>query len=242
MYIDTRNQIPAAIRRSDARDRCADCPARSVAICAMLDDRALGRFRQLGQIEQLRRGETFCWEGQEADMVATVRSGLVKLTASLADGREQIVGTAWPGDVIGRPFGGQVVYCATALADTLLCVVRRDQFERFSDENPPFMRALLARTLADLDRMRGRLLILGRKSARERVATLLLELCARQQPDAHGVFSLPVRRQQIADMLGLTIETVSRQITGMVDDGIVALPGPRKLDILDRHRLTASAG
>lgn len=237
MHMDIGNAIPAAVRASPGAEQCLDCPVRSLSICAVLDDDALERFGRLGRIEHLRRSETFCWEGVEANMVATVRSGLVKLTASLADGREQIVGLAWPGDVIGRPFGGRVDYCATALADTQLCVVRQDRFERFGDDHPAFMRALLARTLTDLDRTRGRMLMLGRKSARERVATLLLELCDRQAQEPGAPFLLPIRRQQMADILGLTIETVSRQITVLAGNGIIALPGPRQIDIVDRCRL-----
>lgn len=223
--------------------RCDACPARQSAICAVLGAPEITEFSALGRIEKLRRSETFFWEGDEAASIATVRSGVFKLTASLADGREQIVGLALPGDVIGRPYGKRVEYCATALGDAELCVMRRETFEQFIETHPAMMRALLGRVLGDLDRTQTRILMLGRKTARERVCSLLAELASAEGSLADGCeFNLPLKRQAMADLLGLTIETVSRQITALAEQGVIALPSLRCLRIVDRARLMAAAG
>lgn len=243
MYIET-GRICHSQQGSSPRPplRCDTCPVRPIAICASLAASPLAAFAASGRNETLHRGETIMWEGQEAPVVATVRSGLVKLTASLDDGREQIVGLAFPGDVIGQPFGARARYCATSLTQTSLCVVRRTAFEHFIRDNPPLLLALLERTLAELDRARSRMLLLGRKSIRERVASLLLEL-EKRSPTAPGeMLELVLNRQQMADVLGTTIETVSRQLSALRASAVIELPSQRQLRIANRPVLETLSG
>ena len=188
-------------------------------------------------------------EGDNSTLVANVIGGLIKLTTSSADGREQIVGVAYPSDFIGRPFGPTTNYSAVALTDATVCVFPRAQFDRFATEHPALGQKLLERTLAELDRTRKWMQLLGRKSAEERLASFLLELAHRlpESPSAARtargkVFDLPFSRQQIADILGLTIETVSRQMTAFKRNGVMGIPSRRTIELRDRAALQAMAG
>lgn len=221
-------------------EECAACAARLKGICGTLDDDALAQLSRIGRRRRLGAGETLIWEGEDAPIVANLLSGILKLSASTADGREQIVGIAYPTDFIGRPFGARAGYSAAALGEAELCLFGRRDFERFARVHPELEHDLLVRALGDLDRARGFMLLLGRKSASERVATLLLDMADRL-PTAANMVDLPIGRQQMADVLGLTIETVSRQLTRLKSAGVIALPSRRRLVINDLRDLQAAA-
>lgn len=191
------------------------------------------------------------WEGEDSVLVANVINGVLKLSTNTEDGREQIVGVVYPSDFIGRPFGGTSGQSVTALTDASVCVFNRSDFDAFAREHPELEHKLLERTLGELDRTRRWMLLLGRKSAGEKVASFLLELAERldgpgcaisfEHPKARTL-TLPFSRQQIADVLGLTIETVSRQFTRMKNEGLIDLPSRREVTLLDHDGLIAQAG
>ena len=205
--------------------RCADCSALTAGICGALPLDDLDELSGLAHVRVLDPGQALLWEGEEAPVVANVMSGAVKLTTLSAEGREQIVGLCHPGDFIGRPFADRPSYSAVALGPAQLCMFSRQDFERFLGEHPSLAVELLQRTLDDLDRARRLMLLLGRGSAEQRVASLLLTF-ARSGGSAPE-FELPLGRQQMADVLGLTIETVSRQLTRLKREGVIDLAGRR---------------
>ena len=166
----------------------------------------------------------------------------------MSDGRKQIVGVVFPSDFIGRPFGGESPYTVTALTDAELCIFTRSAFDRFAQEHPMLEHMLLQRTLSELDRAREWMMLLGKKSAGERIATLLLEMSQRLgeqgcQADLSALrqFDMPLDRQQTADLLGMTIETVSRQLTKLKAAGLIDLPDRKQVIINDRPRLSELA-
>jgi len=223
---------------------------RNRAICAALDTEEVGALNAIGRHRDLVAGESLIWEGDDSVLVANVVDGVLKLSTGTEDGREQIVGVVYPSDFIGRPFGQTNSYGVTALTNARVCVFSRRDFDAFARQHPALEHKLLDRTLNELDRTRRWMLLLGRKSASEKVASFLLELSERLvEPGckvdfglAHRRLSLPFSRQQIADVLGLTIETVSRQFTRLKTEGIVDLPSRREVTILDRVALEAEAG
>lgn len=227
---------------------CETCAVRSRSICASLQDDARRLLGRDGRIVSIPRGHTLVWEGEDSAVVANVIEGALKLSTSTSDGREQIVGVAYPSDFIGRPFGNRSPHSVTALVDSRCCLFPRAAFDRFAHEHPELEHRLLATVLDELDRARRWMLLLGRKSAAERVASFLLELSERlgdsgcTPPAPLDRFDLPLDRQQIADILGLTIETVSRQLSALRSAGILELPARRTVHILDRDGLTARAG
>lgn len=223
---------------------CAACAIRNRAICADLDSSEIDLLNTLGRRRHLKAGEQLLWEGDEAVLVANVIEGVLKLSSGTADGKEQILGIVYPSDFLGRPFGETTPYGVEALTDAHVCVFQRADFDRFAREHPRLEHKLLERTLAELDRSRRWMLLLGRMNAEQRVATFLLEMeerlasggCAGPDERA-GHFNLPLSRQQIADVLGLTIETVSRQFTRFKADGLIDLPSRREITILERAAL-----
>lgn len=177
------------------------------------------------------------WEGDDSTIVANVIDGTLKLSLSTGGGREQIVGVAYAADLIGRPFGASTPHSVTALTDAQLCLFPRSGFDSFVRDRADLQHRLLQRTLDDLDRTRSWMLILGRKSAQEKLATFLLDVARRLGAEGSQAFELPLSRQQVADILGLTIETVSRQMTDMKRTDVIALKGRRGVRILDRAAL-----
>ena len=223
---------------------CSQCVVRNSAICAALMPDELEVLGQLGRKQRVSKGQTLVWEGDDSIIVANVIGGILKVSMSIADGREQIVGVVFPGDFIGRPFGQKSPYSVTALGDAELCIFSRSNFDSFARNHPELEHKLLQRTLEELDRAREWMLLLGKKAADERSATLLLEMSSRlgekgcsDVQDGLDSFELPLDRQQMGDLLGLTIETVSRQLSRLKADGIIALPDRRMVAIQDRARL-----
>jgi CRP/FNR family transcriptional regulator len=240
MYRDADiGTAPVGGRSSALPASCADCRVRSAAICCALDDSGLTALSRLGRRITLAAGETLLWEGDEAITVGNVLSGMLKLSTMTGDGREQIVGIVHPSDFVGRPFGKDSPHSVTALTDASLCVFGRVAFDRFAREHEAIGHALLDRTLTELDRARHWMLLLGRKSAYERVASLIAEIADRSGGGA--TVELPLSRQQMADVLGLTIETVSRSLTRLKRDRIIAIPGLRRLTILQPEVLATIA-
>lgn len=229
---------------------CEHCFVRNRAICAALDAGEVAALRAIGRRRTLVAGESLIWSGEDSILVANVVEGVLKLSSGTADGREQIVGVVYPSEFIGRPFGGTSAQDVTALTDARICVFARKDFDGFAREHPALEHKLLERTLTELDRTRHWMLLLGRKSAGEKLATFLLELSERLSPaDCETLpgararrFTLPFSRQQVADVLGLTIETVSRQFTRLKSDGVIDLPSRREVIILDHAGLVAEGG
>lgn len=228
---------------------CEMCVVRNRAVCAALDGNELTVLDRIGRRQTLSAGQSLYWEGDDALLVGNVLEGVLKLTNSLADGREQTVGLVYPSDFIGRPFGSTSRHSVTALTDARVCTFMQSDFERFAEEHPKLEHKLYQRTLGELDRAREWMLLLARKSAGEKVATFLLEMSERLNGDGgcSGLhlqsdhFELPFGRQQIADVLGLTIETVSRRLTALKREGVIDLEGRRGIVILNRDALAEQA-
>ncbi|WP_348538623.1 Crp/Fnr family transcriptional regulator [Sphingomonas sp. CBMAI 2297] len=233
------------MRRMIAAHICSDCAVRDRALCASLDDAELAALDTLGQRRRLTRGQTLVWAGEESLVCANLLSGVLKLSAVTPDGREQVVGLLYPADFVGRPWTELADFTVTALGDVELCVFPRKPFERVLEDHVRMERLLLQRTLAALDEARGRMLTLARLSAREKLAGFLLDLADRAQgcrATASGpvTFDLPLTRGEMAEVLGLTIETVSRQLSRLKAEGAINLMGARGITIRDRAMLEAA--
>ena len=216
---------------------------RDKALCASMSDCELAALSALGRRREVTAGQVVTWAGDPNANCANVVSGALKVSASTADGREQIVGLLFPGDFVGQLFTAEASLTVTALTDTDLCTFPRPSFERALESYPQMERMLLERTMASLDEARERMLSLGRKDARERVADFLLELAGRTGvTDEAGRVNvlIPISRGEMAGFLGLTIETVSRHLTRLKTAGIIDFAkGERDCTILNRAALEA---
>lgn len=240
-------QVPeSAVYRPSPQDACRDCPVRGNALCGAVTGEARDALAALGRRKRITEPASLSWEGETSPHVGIVRSGIVKLTVSRALGDEQIVGIARAGEFIGRPFGGTVPYGLGAAGTAEVCIFPRDAFDRLAGIHSAIGHELLTSTLAELDRTRRWLGMLGKKNAEQKLAAFLAEFGElRLHADAGldpVVMELPFNRQQIADILGLTIETVSRQFTWLRRRKIIELPTSKCVVVIDRDALLALSG
>ena len=228
---------------TEISDRCSQCAVRDSALCAVLRDDEIGKLSDIGRRRVVAKGQVLVWSGDPSTICANLVSGVIKLAKATADGREQTVGLLFPGDFVGEPFAQDARLTATALSEADLCIYPRAGFEDVLEAHPQLERMLLRRTLDSLEAARERMLTLARKSASEKVAGFLLDILdkvgGRTGLDGAIVFDLPLSRGEMADVLGLTIETVSRQLSALKADGVIALPSTRSVVLLDRRGLEA---
>ena len=194
--------------------------------------REVGHMLPVNAIQHLSAGELLFSEGDKADSVFEVLSGMVRLYKLLPDGRRQVTGFLTAGQLLGLAPEGACVFTADTVTEVSLVRYKRDAFDRLIDDVPGFARRLLAVTSHELHAAQDQMLLLGRKSASEKVASFLLMLPARL-----NVIDVPMTRGDIADYLGLTVETVSRTLTRLRQDGLIALPVPTRVQVLDRKGL-----
>lgn len=227
-----------------ATQDCSACPIRHRAVCARCEGPELERLAAMKSYRSWAAGETIALEGDALPFVGSVVRGCATLTRSLEDGRVQMVGLLMPSDFVGRPGRAAAPYEVTAATDVTLCLFDRPRFEALLEEAPQVASRLLEMSLDELDAARDWMLLLGRKTARERVATLLTLLLSRAATDATPLRAdLPLGREAMASYLGLTIETVSRQMSALRRDGVIRLEGGGRTVLCDDlAALTAEAG
>lgn len=227
---------------------CADCPIRHRAVCAQCDTDELEQLEQIKYYRKFSAGEVIIWAGDPMDFVASVVSGVATLTQTMEDGRRQMVGLLLASDFLGRPNRDRVAYDVTATTDVTLCCFRRKPFQDMIVTTPHVSQRLLEMTLDELDAAREWMLILGRKTAREKIASFLAILARREsgaagaQPGLDMHFDLPLTREAMSEYLGLTLETVSRQMSGLKRDGVILLEGKRRVVIPDFDLLLTETG
>ncbi|MGQ3040674.1 MAG: helix-turn-helix domain-containing protein [Brevundimonas sp.] len=223
--------VGCAERRRDMA--CDRCGAREFSVCGKLDDADLGHLDALAEHITLEAGQALIREGDRADSVFNITSGSVRVYKLLADGRRQITGFLFAGDFLGLATGETFVFSAEAIEPSTACRFRRSEYRDLIRETPSLEAALLERANHELAAAQNQMLLLGRKTALERIATFLLELPshdpARVAPV--GEVHLPMTRSEIADYLGLTIETVSRVLTRLKSRGVIRLTSMTVLTI-----------
>jgi CRP/FNR family nitrogen fixation transcriptional regulator len=194
-----------------------------------------GRYGQLNLIgiaQSLCRDEQVFAEGDRADFVYTLISGTVRAVRLLVDGRRQITNFYLPGDIFGIELGAERYVSAETTCDAVLTATRRSSLTEDHDQSNRLWR----HALRELQRSQDHVLALGRRTAIERVAIFLIDLSDRL--GASDTVVLPMSRLDIADYLGLTIETVSRSLTQMQSSRLVRVEGGRQVRLLRRALLT----
>jgi CRP/FNR family transcriptional regulator len=227
---------------------CADCPIRHRAVCARCETDELDKLEAIKYYRTYEAGQTVVWAGDKMDFVASVVHGVASLTQTMEDGRRQMVGLLLPSDFLGRPNRERAAYDVIATSDLQLCCFRRAPFQEMLIDTPHVSQRLLEMTLDELDAAREWMLLLGRKTAREKIASFLSIIARRdatiKTPDgmAEVAFDLPLTREAMADYLGLTLETVSRQMSALKKDGVIQLHGKRHIVIPDFDALLDQTG
>lgn len=214
---------------------CRGCEVRGTALCGVLDEDQLADLKKLGWSLRLSSGQSLFHEGDPATRVFTLTRGTLKLYKLLADGRRQVTGFMHPGDFLGISVDDEHAFSADALESAQLCWFPRQRFDDFAEDHGVMERELYRLAAHELAAAQQQFVLLGRKTATERVASFLLALAQRGGTSASGdgVVRLPMSRSDIADYLGLTKETVSRVISRLKRDRVIRLSELNRVEILD---------
>jgi CRP/FNR family transcriptional regulator len=226
---------------------CVSCEARHRGICGALNPDQLVALSKSTKRHKAETGKELMSDTGSVDRFSNVLSGVVKLTKTLSDGRQQIVGLQFAPDFLGRPFQAESTLTAEAATNVELCSFPRQTLERMMKEQPDLEHRLLEQKLRELDQARDWMVALGRKTAAEKIASFLLMIARNIDPTAGpehraAAFDLPLSRAEIADFLGLTIETVSRQLTRLRGDNVIRIDNNRHIVVGDLARLAARSG
>jgi CRP/FNR family transcriptional regulator, nitrogen fixation regulation protein len=189
-----------------------------------------------GVRRSVAKGEELYAEGDAASFFYKVVSGTVRICKVLNDGRRQIEAFHLCGDIFGLERGATHRFTAEAIDDLVVIAYRAHQLDELVRDNPDLGSQVMSSVLTSLDRARDHMVLLGRKSAREKIASFLLDIAERL--NGGDRFDLPMQRADIADHLGLTIETVSRTLTQLARDGLIGLAAcGRTVALNERRRL-----
>lgn len=223
---------------------CNECAARRAGICDVLSLEACGELSKIAKPRRVKAGYPIFHDGDPADRYYNIIGGIVKLIKTLADGKQHIIGLLFPADFLGQTLRPVHTFSAEAATDLELCSYPRAAFEAFMARHPEFERRIFEMTVRELDICRDWTLLLGRKCSYERVAGFLLMLSRRvsDRPSPNSArLELPFTRAEMADYLGLTLETVSRQFSRLKRKKVIVLTGCRLITIPDLELLSAVA-
>ncbi|ACA20407.1 transcriptional regulator, Crp/Fnr family [Methylobacterium sp. 4-46] len=223
---------------------CAACGARPFSICAVMDLDELDSLESLSQHLCLDRSQTLFGQDEPAAAVYNVIEGALRLSRLLPDGRRQVMGFALTGDFLGLARQERYTVTAEALAPVRVCRFERRAFAGVVESKPHLLMSLHERARHELSLLQDQMMLLGRRTAEEKIASFLIGLRERYARIGRVsvTLELPMGRQDIADHLGLTIETVSRMMTRLDRERtILIVPGGvRLLDPARLERLAAN--
>lgn len=224
---------------------CATCPVRDSAACTVLSEEERAALARAGRTRNLKRGEMLFAAGDEDTSCATLVTGALKISSNDRDGNEQILALVHPSGFIGEMFAPFASHDVVALTDSQLCTFPKKDMERAIEEYPALARALLRRSQEDLHKTRSLLELTAHGSAEARLAALVHDFArAASDSPCHPAqeFELPLTRGEMANMLGLTIETVSRKLGELEEIGAIRRKGKRGIELIDPAHLQALSG
>lgn len=194
----------------------------------------------MGTMQRLEPGQPIFHEGDAVRRVFMLAHGSLKIYSLLADGRRQITGFMFPGDFLGVSINDEYAFTAEALVNSELWWFTRDSFDRFVESHPNVERELYRLAAHELAAAQAQMVLLGRKTAAERVASFFQSLLERRElveSASLSEFDLPMSRLDVADYLGLTKETVSRMLAHLRDRHLIRLVRQDRIEVLDRQAL-----
>ncbi len=223
---------------------CSACAVRSLSICAALDRADLAAFERVARHIHLAPNETLFTAGQTVSSVHNLTAGVARLYRLLPDGRRQVIGFALPGDFLGTAPSDRYTYSVDAVGPVSACRLSLEAFAQFMEQRPHLLVRINEFVTHQLTLAQDQMVLLGRRTAEEKVAAFLVgwrERLRRSGVDQQTT-ALPMSRQDIADFLGLTIETVSRTLTRFEREKllIIVVGGVRLLDLTRVEALAAA--
>lgn len=233
------------IHNSDIPVLCQSCEARHQGICGALNPEQLLALAKSTRRVRKDAGDELLADAMPISSYANVLRGVVKLSKVLEDGRQQVVGLQFAPDLLGRPFAAESRVSAEAASEVDLCLIPKPALETLLRQSAALEHLVMLQALRELDEARDWMVTLGRKSAAEKVASFLYLIATHFDPtevEPETRFELPLTRADIGDFLGLTIETVSRQISRLKADGVIEILGNRHVTVPDLARLRLRCG
>ena len=221
---------------------CARCAVRDLAVCASLPAPEVESLERYASSMELQANAELARIGQPCRQAYSVTGGMLRLVRTLPDARRQVVGFATPGTFVGLSEVAVHRHSIEAVVPSRVCVFDLDMLRDLRNRYPAFEHTLLERACRELDDAHDSMLLLARLSPMERLASFLLRLRRQMKVrDDEPTMALPMGRGDIADHLGLTVETVSRSFTRLREQGVIALPDPQHVELLDRAALAELA-
>jgi len=240
----TGNTEAVACAGTGRVDPCSVCAARHLSVCSVLAEDGLRQLSAISDHQVFGPGEILVREGDPATNLFNITAGSVRVYKLLPDGRRQIVGFLFSGDFLGLATGDRYAFSAEALTAGSACRFQKKTYRKMLVEQPDLEAALLDRASHELQAAHNQMLLLGRKTAVERLASFLADLAARDRRAGGGgrIIQLPMTRAEIADYLGLTTETVSRVTSRLKTRGVIRLLSLHSLSIERPAELAELAG
>lgn len=231
---------PAKPRVGTTGSPCAACQAREISVCGALNPEELSVFGNAMATTSLTPGMHLIDEGEPEKYVFSVSTGCLKCFKLLPDGRRQITGFLFPGDFLGLARSETYPSSVEAVTHSSLCRMERSELEKFAETIPNLSRRLHELASEALAEVQGQIVLLGRKTAQERLATFLLTLSRRagERGGATNPVDVPMSRDDIGDFLGLTTETVSRTFSRLRKEGLIGMDKDKRIEILDFEGLS----
>lgn len=236
----TKRLTPAVAKgRREFVNPCSACPVRGLAVCGVIEPEELHDLAAIVHPIDYAKQQTVFLEGDGAGSFYIVTHGVAMIYKLMVDGRRQVTGFLYPGDHFGTAFDGKYAYSVEAVTSLCLCRFDRGPFEGLLEKYPKLERRLLGEASNELAANQEQMLILGRKTAIEKVASFLLGLSRRfaTSTSVDDRLWVPMRRSDIGDYLGLTTETTSRMLTQLKEQGLIALGANHEVHILNGAEL-----
>ena len=211
---------------------CEGCSSRHISLCNVLDADELKEFSKISTDFQKTARQVICSEAENADYIYNIRSGAVRISKMLSDGRRQITSFLFTGDFFGLSCKDKYSFTAEAITDVDICRFTRAKITESFQEFPALGERAFDITRTELDSTHAQMLLLGRKNAKERLCSFLMTMqkkSGRLDGQNNNEIDIPMSRTDIADFLGLTVETISRQFTNLHKLGLIELDGAHKV-------------
>jgi CRP/FNR family transcriptional regulator len=231
------------VGKSHWQGSCMECQIRHLTLFGVFEPDELRKVEALVGHRDLVAGQALFEENDEAQYAYSLVEGTIRLYKLLPDGRRQITGFAISGDFLGLSSAGRYAYSAEAVSGATLCRFKRSDLQRLFERFPAMERRALSMANDELAAAQDQMLLLGRKTPTEKISSFLLTLSKRLDRVGRkgNLLELPMKRADVADFLGLTVETVSRTFSKLRIKRIIALPTPDQIRLLDLGRLAKMA-
>ena len=241
-FPDISSHSTTGFHSPTAPSPCAACKMRDQFVCSVLEGEELERLNAIMTEVTFNAGDTIFSEGEEADYIFNVTFGTLKLYKLLPDGRSQITGFITVGDFLGLSNTQSYSCTAEAITDIQICRFKRTDLEKLLNDFPKMGKRLLGMARNELAEIQDQLLLLGRKTADERLASFLANMSKRKAftGETPNTVNLVMNQNEVGEYLGMTPETVSRTMKRFRDRGIIAkTKHSRKISIIDTDALKA---